>query len=299
MNLPTVVTMDAITFQGDDLYLRTLTRNYDPPVSPQETMTFNGSPIGTSVLTGPFTFTSPTVYLAHHRIIGSVAINTSNSSKTEWSTTLIRSAGVMPLNANQVYSVRPPRTNVVQTPGLTYAQLIASGIYNPVQNPTSDLGILPFDFGHMENPVPASVYYDARSFDCWGKLHQAHCGTITDDEYRPQLAFTQAAWKSIVSDWYDCQRPGLVDPPIALIPAHTISTPELPRYTPAQPGGFFGKEWLEPTAAPALQEKTASTKAIYSMRPTTSTTATFEQGIATNTQILPSEQHKSRSSNPK
>lgn len=91
-----------------------------------------------------------------------------------------------------------------------------------------ELETVPFDFGHLQSPVPASVYYDARSEDCWG-IKQTHCGTITDDMYRPQLMIKNKVWASIAPKWYACQRPELVDPPIVLSSVDTLKIPTCPR----------------------------------------------------------------------
>jgi hypothetical protein len=288
-NAPSIVTMDAITFQGKDMYLKTMAWSYDPPLDPEGSMTYSSSTIGKSILKGPFTFTSPTIYLAHHPIVVSTLTTLPNETGS-YITSVIRTAGVVPLNADQVYSVRPPRRDAAQIPGIKYAQLIANGKYTPVQNQTLDLGMVSFDFGHLQNPVPASVYYDARSEDCWGSLRQSHCATITDGEYRPMLAFKNSVWKSIVSNWYDCGRPGLVDPPIALIPAYTLPKPELPQYKSAQPGEKPVQQWPGPTTA-AAQEEPSRTKSALPGQQISSATATGKQLDPANTGAVHPEQH--------
>jgi hypothetical protein len=249
---PSIVTMDAITFQGRNMNLKSKVWSWTGDLSAR-TETFDGSAVGPSVLKGPFTFTSPTVYLAHHRIVGSTLVRPQDG--LESSTTVIRTAGVIPLKADEVYSLRPPRKDAAQISGLEYARLVASGKYDPVwKTANDDLGMVAFDFGHLADPVPASVHYDARSEECWGILKQTHCGTITDGQYRPQLAFRDKIWKSVVGEWYDCNRPGLVDPPIALIPAYTLNAPQLPKFTPAQPGDHISQPWSQPTAAAVQRE---------------------------------------------
>jgi hypothetical protein len=194
--------------------------------------------VGTSVLKGPFTFTSLTVYLAHHAIVGQTMTQFPGNFTPVWGTTMIRSAGIVPLRADQVSSVRPLRQNALQMSGLAYAQLVANGTYDQAQY-SNRWEMSSFNFAHLQNPVPASVYYDARSNDCWGGLKQSHCGTITDDTFRPQLAFGNKVWASIASDWFDCYQPGLVDPAIVLHPVQTtLAAPLLAHKTTAQPGLF-------------------------------------------------------------
>jgi hypothetical protein len=53
------------------------------------------------------------------------------------------------------------------------ARLIANGLWRPEPGQWyagEDLlyETSSFDFGHLQNPVPASVYFDARE-DCWGE----------------------------------------------------------------------------------------------------------------------------------
>jgi hypothetical protein len=70
---------------------------------------------------------------------------------------------------------------------------------------------VPLNFGDLSNPVPASAYFDARD-DCWGK--QSHCGTITDDSYRPNIYLDVEAWRSLMANDIDhCFIDGLYDPP--------------------------------------------------------------------------------------
>jgi hypothetical protein len=152
----------------------------------------------------------------------------------------IRTAGIVPLNADEVFTVRPPRADQNKLDGVEYAKLVAKGMYNHSLPEWFNLGMVPFDFGHLQNPIPASVYYDAKSAVCWGKLAGKNCATITDSEYRPALAFKDTVWSSIVGEWYDCDRPGLVDPPIALVPIYTtLDKPRLSTHAPPRPGDIW------------------------------------------------------------
>jgi hypothetical protein len=91
-----VFTTDAITFRGQDLYHLTMIDTYRTL-----TTTSNVSYITPSVLKGPFTFTSPTMYLAHKPISAKVdqqlVLQTKNGStnlrvRSMW-TSLVLSAG--------------------------------------------------------------------------------------------------------------------------------------------------------------------------------------------------------------
>jgi hypothetical protein len=293
-SLPSVVTMNEITFPGRDIILTSAWNTLSPIVGDPESWatktstTWDEPILGSSVLTGPFFFTSPTVYLAFHEIRGDGmwvpstkwdSVDSTMKTLSSKENILVRSAGVIPLKADQVFSVKSPRKDAADIPGLAYAQLVANGQYTIPSDSDErrfeastarDLEMISFDFGHLQDPVPASIYYDARSDDCWGILKQTQCGTITDGDYRPRLAFNSDVWKELVSDWYGCSTPGLVDPPIALIPARTMETPKITLFTTTQmtspeianfanpqPGNSPPRPWSQPTAT-ALQEDPAS-----------------------------------------
>jgi hypothetical protein len=129
----------------------------------------------------------------------------------------------------------------------------------------------PFEFGHLQNPVPASVYLDARD-DYWGE--QSHC-TLTDDSHRPKLLFRNHVRHSLLLYQYACQLPTLADPPVTLLPIDTLdsdseappftvvaahATPtcpikeDRPNYSPEPPAtaprpgpGLFREQWPRPT----------------------------------------------------
>jgi hypothetical protein len=142
-------------------------------------------------------------------------------------------------------------------------RLVASGAFDEkgVVDLFRQYDVRSFDFGHLQNPVPASLYYDARADDCWA-LKQTHCGTITDDTYRPRLAFPNKVWASIMPNAFDCIRPQFVDPPVALRPAYTsrLESPTVSAYVSelgsaahlptviAQPEGRDPGSWPTPTA---------------------------------------------------
>jgi hypothetical protein len=138
-----------------------------------------------------------------------------------------------------VWSRRPAHANGVT--GNQYAQLVAQGKFQPgIDSAAREYLIYEtgrFNFDNLEDPVPASVYFDARSADCWGE--QTHCQTITDDSYRPPIViqgtFWQSIWQSRFTDaWkskriFTCLAPQLVDPPIALRPIYSPQeVPEVP-----------------------------------------------------------------------
>jgi hypothetical protein len=176
-------------------------------------------------LTGPFYFTSPTVYLAHQGFVAG-----KKSHALEWRDedperdrnynfggAVAVAAGIQTLKPDDVFSVRPRLQNVFNGSGTEYAHLVAKGTFDRdgAENAIAH-DYLQFDYGNLQNPVPASLYYDARP-DCWGS-NQTHCATITDDTYRPSLAFKRSVWGSIGVGWDACLRPRMVDPPIALRP---------------------------------------------------------------------------------
>jgi hypothetical protein len=169
---PLVVTTDRITFRGVDL------------VKIDKGATKPAAFVPPSVLTGHFEFTSPTVYIAHHDISASIAhisyidgtkeyvLRARTGSPTH---TLIRAAGSMAVLPELISSIRVSRS---QSNGLgsavdakEYVQQVAAGNFDPhtslefVFLPTYDLPsqtTLPLNLADLVDPVPASVYYDAR-----------------------------------------------------------------------------------------------------------------------------------------
>jgi hypothetical protein len=85
----------------------------------------------------------------------------------------------------------------------------------------------PFDHYELETNY-------RRFEDCWGK--QSHCQTITDDTYRPILAFDERVWHDLLTDVLPCSIQLVVDPAIQLTPIiedgqalHTLKP--LPKHT--------------------------------------------------------------------
>ena len=174
----------AITFRGRDLYHRG--QIIDGTLSRDERGYINSS-----VLTGPFTFTYPYVYLAHHPINADITTTWAMRLKKadgEWHTTmesttmLLRNTSIMTLNSTDIFSIRPIPPNTMR--GVAFAKQVAQGKYDPQFRGSESLWLSedrPFNYGHLKDPVPASVYYEARSEDCFGV--QGHCETITVSKF--------------------------------------------------------------------------------------------------------------------
>jgi hypothetical protein len=237
--------------------------------------------ISTTVLTGPWTFTYPSIYLAHHAITHS-KLSTLNEygDAAYWSTTV--PAGVVTLQTSAVYSMRL-KFGAFNGSGVDYARRVAKGQFEPFldlkgwtrtdQRFTTRGGptvtpfgddayeILSFDFGDLQDPVPASLYFNGRT-DCWGK--QSHCATITGDTYRPMLKLRNKVWASLLPQGFDCQRLQFVDPPLRLQavehvdppqlhPVTTLRQPDASAQTTAEPASQIKSPWSYPTAISANQ----------------------------------------------
>jgi hypothetical protein len=172
-NFPQRIISNSITFDGQDVYPRGMiiggnyTRLQEGYVSPYS-------------LPGLFTFTSPTVYIAHRQI--RVLYTSMNGPAESFNTALpgttmeVRPPGVLPVDPKSIFSLRHFPRNTVS--GIEFARIVASGKYDPgwgVEEPY--VQIRPLNFVELEHQVPASVYYEARSEDCFGQ--QTHCATIT------------------------------------------------------------------------------------------------------------------------
>jgi hypothetical protein len=244
------ITTDAITFRGQDLYLRSVN---SVPISeyPPEKMGWDvGFVFGdiatnkseryftSSVMKGDFTFVYPTVYLAHRPITRQLQM------RPRWKgwghnnfamNKLVRSEGIIPMSSTDVFYMRPINQTM---DGLEYAKSVAKGLYRPTLS-SDVLGaeskifkILPLDYGNLREPIAASVYYDARMGDCWGE--QNHCGTITEGAYRPKIRIAPHIWETIFNS-YMCVDPMLVDPPISLhiLSGHELDQPEVSVHKPS------------------------------------------------------------------
>jgi hypothetical protein len=213
---PAEVTLDAVTFGGEGIYLIGAASHWtNGTVSMSITTGPDTDAVTTSsVLTGPFVLRSPTVYLAHHDIHVTEYDDWARS-KGSW---FARTAGVIPLRGDDVYTIRQdPRTYGNEGP--SFIEGMKRGIFGESITKSNSwraaYDLQSMDFKDLINPVPASAYWNARSEDCWGR--QTHCATITDDTFRPLLAFKRAVWHSILPPAAaDCYRMGIVDPPVAL-----------------------------------------------------------------------------------
>jgi hypothetical protein len=273
---PLTTTTTAITFKGQDLYLRdVIMRTMNAPTGLMSiSISSKSRYIPSSVLYGNWTFTWPTIYMAHHpmfaistsygRIGGPAPIDMSR--QFTWVGSTLRTAGIIPLERDHLSSIAPIAAN--RRLGDQYPKLVAQGVFQqdpwPDNDPMFEINIdkgrrekfsevvypnelESINFKNFENPVPASVYYDARVGDCWGK--QSHCGTITDDSYRPSLAIKEKVWLSLLPKHYKCGRPMLVDPPISLLLVATsaLPAPTVRTYSPAKPGGMATPPASAPT----------------------------------------------------
>jgi hypothetical protein len=245
-----IAVVSAITFKGPDMKL--IKSNHRSDLTWPEPF----------VLSGPFTFTSPTVYVAHRTI----SISTYYSEETlnsvgslSLTSSEFRPPGILTLNPEDVFSLRLRHGMPVPS---NYPYLVAKGEFSygfrggsPEYDNSGNLEFLPFNYGNLIEPVPASVYYDARAHDCWG--NQSHCATITDGSYRPQLAFKKEVWEKLVPGFWNgsCGVPRVVDPPIALHPLGELPTPTVqPIVLPpagnaqdARPGDFVQGSWPQAT----------------------------------------------------
>jgi hypothetical protein len=232
--------LEAITFRGQDLYRARET------IIGVKTNTWDPEYVSMSVMKGPFTFTSPFIYLAYRPMtfahFGGII---SDILTTSLST---RSAGILTLRPTDMSSLVPAYTNYQNE--TEYASLVANGkftknedlIYERLPPKT-----MPFNFADLQDPVPARAYFDARTHDCWGK--QSHCGTITDDSYRPRLLVASKLWSTFKDS--SCEIPDLVDPPMVLS-AIDDESPEKDPPLPAIPQGPSRVDWDIPASATAM-----------------------------------------------
>jgi hypothetical protein len=250
-----IFTTDAITFKGQDLYLRTIngqdflqyyilgkggSGGYDEEVEKLREIPriiAGESYVRSSIMLGDWSFTSPTIYMAHKAITAKHYIQVpkhESTSAMDWYTPhLIQSAGIIPLEPHDISSLRLNHQSG-HINHVRIAQLIAKGAFHPVLRADYVKSLHEthsFDLADLQNPVPASVYYDARSADCWGQ--QSHCETITDDSYRPKLKLARSIWSSIYGD-YICGDAMLFDPPISLHPLgkQELNLPQTPLSAP-------------------------------------------------------------------
>ncbi|KAF2435290.1 hypothetical protein EJ08DRAFT_692557 [Tothia fuscella] len=274
----------ALTFRGSDLYLKSVVSEHD---GERSTIHVEISTVYSSVLTGPFTFTYPTIYMAHRditvkRFRGDIYQTVIEgelvaTAGDEFLTSTNRPAGIMPLRPEQVFSIKPLH-GVTGLNEEQYARSVAQGKFRLPSTQDGGEQTLPLNFADLQDPVPASVYFDARWKDCWGE--QKHCATITDDSYRPQLHIHSQVWNDLFPNM-SCDVPRLVDPPIVLtrIDRNTMAVPRVPVFGESVASATISA-WeqlqVEPSpsprgkAQPAIASATASAQG-YTRGPTGST----------------------------
>jgi hypothetical protein len=296
----------AITFKGQDLYLQELNgKPYDDGKLlelDEFGMARKVFPyLTSSVLTGDFTFTSPTVYLAHRPIYRIMNARTVDNAVDGWQwmtqlpgwdasrkeviyQQLFRNASIIALNSTDIFTLKSLSYNIS---GTDYAKLVAKG--SLFRTMTRDFfgtafTTAPIRIGDLVNPVPASLYYDARFEDCWG--NQTHCGTITDDTYRPTLRLPAEVWKSIFGGKW-CGDPLLADPAISIHPIDKrLFTQE----------SFPDTEPASTAATPTIYPIEHSNPAIESAKPINRPTppvpqVTYGPNRPQNTGLIPSSQN--------
>jgi hypothetical protein len=272
----TTITTSALTFQGDDLFPRSYAyTGYDGQLTSGE---LDAKSAVRSVLSGPFTFTYPTVYIAHHPItLYDVDPRMDERWRLgrmdDWIYRSTKPAGVVPVHSTDIFSIHPKEETRVH--GLQFAQQIANGKLLGnffALNKSQTLDIRPFNFVDMQDPVPASLFYGARYSDCAGI--QTHCATITDGTYQPQIRLKRSFWNSIMgNEDSPCRPANLVDPPVALIPipGATLQPPK-PHHTPASPASAAGRVVMPmPTGAsfPEIQIQSSKDSDERRARPST------------------------------
>jgi hypothetical protein len=265
---PKVVVMTGITFAGKDLYGRSIRHETVHPGDSRTTtasytiMDEDGRYILPSTMLGTFTFTSPTVYIAHRPLkamktahLTAYLTLPNGTSILATKKILTRSngtEGVFAAKTEEVSSLRR-RVTAADLSGTRWAQSVAAGQYEDtelqsslvlqtttilypnsssvVENRARSMRVnlrnntllfyysyayetLPLNFKDLQNPVPTIDYFRIRP-DCWGT--QTHCGTITDDTYRPKLWINNSFWMSMLPSTSGCYINTAEDPPIALV----------------------------------------------------------------------------------
>jgi hypothetical protein len=226
-----MITTDVMKFDGKDIYFRG-SINQLGITSQQSNITY----MRPWTLSGPFTLTLPTVYL----VITSLRLNDERSTASYVSP----EGWPIPLRSEEIFSLRPSRRDAIT--GANYPMLVGQGKYSPkiLLNEVIHMDIEGLNYNEMIGPIPADRYFDARYEDCWDK--QTHCATITDDNYRPDLAIPGDIWSRLFPIPNDCPYIMLQDPPLALEPLRELELLPEPRVTltsfgtkspdPARPG---------------------------------------------------------------
>lgn len=247
----------ALTFEGKDMYLKSYGDNgtWQPVNWAEEATT-----IGPTIIPGPFTFTYPFVYVAHREILRTdryFALQSTGqiggANSDTWTTHLVRPPGIFPVRSEDVFSLIRARPE--GPTGIAFAHLVGSGLAtNALFGQQTDI-IQPFNFGHLQNPVPASQFFEARSEDCIAQ--QTHCATITDDSYRPKLVMRNNIWLSYLPEHFSCGGVPLDDPPktIVALPYSTIAEASLPQVVDAKPGDSAAGVLSRPTGIALTEDR--------------------------------------------
>lgn len=264
---PIIIVTTAITFRGQELY----GPFPDPPQTDRALEYLKTASIGPSIFRGNFTFTYPTVYIAHHAITASVSEFRSNVFNwSVYSETVVLDAGIIPLRSEDVSYVY---TSWEREPtGLEFVTSVISSSYQRWY--AYDKVTTRLNFGLLSDPVPASAYFKARP-DCLGEISVTHCSTITDDSYRPQLHINASIWSRLMPSNVRCRVPALVDPavafstvernegedpvpdlpkignaPVAEATQHPAQKPDNPHHLGAMPGDRGSPPYPRPTGEP-------------------------------------------------
>jgi hypothetical protein len=260
---PVTFKTNALTFKGQDLYHLGAKSHF---------LRHDFNYVHASVMTGPFTFTSPSVYIAHRNITSNVGMwlrlpGENGQLLTRiftLTTSVIRSQGVFAVHSTDITTLAWEKIGSL-TDNIEYAKYRAQGSFLP-QEILDEREVIYLgnhwkhrllDFRDLQTPLPAYLYYDARE-DCIGQ--QSHCQTITEDNYRPSIILNQKIWNSMLGQFstllpagITCVKPKLVDPPIVL-PIITdrsqLSFPELPKTGSPQITTTSNSIYVIPTPIP-------------------------------------------------
>jgi hypothetical protein len=276
---PRVVTVDAITFKGKDLYWSSLSMTMAPNLYLNASRDANEisaqiTHLSSSILSGPFYLTYPTIYIAHHNIYVTDGSRDSRLLRVTMpmlkpKTEKIKDAGLIALHSSDLSSIGIERPLADRAGPLEFAKLVAAGQYPGTLAARKTTAL--FNLAHLVEPVPASVYFAART-DCWGKPLQKHCSIITEGHHRPRLHLPAHIMASAFgSDYSRCTVPALMDPPMALRPILSSSTLrplsvtrsghlETMAAQVASPGSGVESPWPETTTAPKKIDQTLSSK---------------------------------------
>jgi hypothetical protein len=178
------------------------------------------APTTSSVMYTNFTFTSPTVYIAHHPIVSMLT-----NRKALVRSTVIP-AGIIAVNATDIY------TSSLMIPDVTeWARRIGRGekIQEPRElHPNGTLKRL--NFADLHEPVPATAYY-THNTACW--FGGPACATISEGNFRPTLYLHDRVYHSLLqwdnpeNNWNPggCLWPDVWDPDIEIDPIPGMKEP--------------------------------------------------------------------------